>query len=223
MTKTIYLPTIEEFKKYLNKLRNDYHVTQTDLEIATKIDRKYIGRILGKRKKIIFRGTQRLDYEIAYELLNTLMKMILPFPKNTVKRIKTGYKKVKKTGTVALNDKVSFAAEIMVKKGYTQLLVKDDKEHYIGLITDYSLLTRMLHPQKKSKEWLKKFREQTIGESELVEEVTIFPKNDANPIEVAQSLTYHYAVLIDEGEGNYGMITRNNLVEVLRESFPLTG
>ena len=41
-------------------------------------------------------------------------------------------------------------------------------------------------------------------------------------MEVAQSLTYHYAVLIDEGEGNYGMVTRNDIVKVLNESFLLT-
>mgnify|MGYP001348911401 CR=1 FL=1 len=178
--------------------------------------------MIGKRKKSTSRS-KNIDYEEASILLNAIMKIISPFPEDTIKKIKTGYKKVNKFGTVTVNDKVSFAAEIMVKKGYTQLLVKDSNGQYTGLITDYSLLTRMLHPQKKNKEWLKKFREQTIGESELVEEVTIFPKNDANPMEVAQSLTYHYAVLIEEGKGNYGMITRNNLVEVLMESFPLTG
>lgn len=222
MTEIIFLPDVKKFIKYINKLRKDHNINETHLADITSLDRSSISRMIGKRKEPKARSKE-IDYEEASILLNAIMKMISPFPKNTVKKIKTGNKKVKKTGTVKLKDKVSFAAETMVKRGYTQLLVKDDNEQYIGLITDYSLLTRMLHPQEKSKEWLKKFREQTIEKSELVEEVTIFPKNDANPMEIAQALTYHYAVLIDEGKGNYGMITRNNFVKVLMESFPLTG
>jgi predicted transcriptional regulator len=83
------------------------------------------------------------------------------------------------------------------------------------------LLNRILHPQEKSREWLKHFRDQTIKMTNLWEEVPTFSK-DANPMEVAQSLAYHYAVLIDDKDGNYGLITRNDLVKVLRNSFPLT-
>jgi CBS domain-containing protein len=46
----------------------------------------------------------------------------------------------------------------MTKKGYTQFLVTDDVGKYIGMLTDFVLLNRILYPQEKGREWLKHFR-----------------------------------------------------------------
>lgn len=102
---------------------------------------------------------------------------------------------------------------------FTQLLVKNRKNNEcIGIVTDYVLLRRMLFPTEVSKDWLNTFKEKEIIKTDLVDKVPTYPL-ESSLVEVAEGLMHHYAVLIEEENGKYGVITRPDFLKILDDDW----
>lgn len=72
----------------------------------------------------------------------------------------------------------------------------------------------MSFPKKVSKDWIGIFKEQEIGKMDLIDSVPTYPLS-STLMEVAEGLMHHYAVIIDEQIGKYGIITRNDFLKLL--------
>jgi predicted transcriptional regulator len=143
------------------------------------------------------------------------LKLVTPFKNEPISNIATKSEKVELSGSIGLDDKVLDAANKMINEGFTQLIAKNKDGKIEGIITDSMLVNAMLYPKEKSKDWLKELKNRTIRNSGLVDKIPTFPET-ATEAEVASSLIYHYAVLIDEGNGNFGIATRNDYMKLLR-------
>jgi predicted transcriptional regulator len=208
MSEPLYFPDRELLIKHINKLRKDHKITQQDLADECEIPQGTISKLIGNHEGII-RG---LSYEEAQKIYNTLLNLISPFKDEPISNIATKSEGVE---TVELDDRVSDAAKKMVKWGYTQLIVKNENGKNEGVITDFMILNAMLYPKEKSKEWLTELGNMTIRNSGLLDRIPVFPETDTQA-EVASSLVYHYAVLVDEGNGNFGIATRNDYMKLLK-------
>jgi hypothetical protein len=84
-----------------------------------------------------------------------------------------------------------------------------------GIITDLNLLNKMLYPKENSQDWLRRLKEENIQDADLIDRVPIYPL-DSSLAEIAESLLFHYGAIIDEGKGNYGIVTRNDHAKLLK-------
>jgi CBS domain-containing protein len=89
-------------------------------------------------------------------------------------------------------DRVSDAATEIMKGDFTQLPVIDRKtRRCVGIVTDFTLLKRMLSPTIPSKEkWLEEFKDMKIEDADVIDEAPSYPSS--TPIaEIAQALLLH--------------------------------
>lgn len=115
---------------------------------------------------------------------------------------------------------------------FSQLPVFDEKrKQWLGLVTDYTLLKRTASPSTKTEEnWLEELKKMRIRDAEVLDPVPIYPIT-ASVSEIAQALTFHYAVLIDEAKqedivdsrrkvehNNVGIVTRADYLKLLLQS-----
>ncbi len=110
-----------------------------------------------------------------------------------------------------------------MKKGeFTQLLVLDavlttegQIHRCLGIITDWAILRRMLHPIRSKEDWLKELGNMKIRDAGIIDVAPKYPL-ESSLLEVAEGLMHHYAVLIEEGEGKYGIMTRADLLKLVQ-------
>jgi len=147
-------------------------------------------------------------------------------PKQPVEKL---YVSSEKVVYVNSDETVSEASSKMLDGGFTQLPVFDrDNKQWLGIVTDFTLLRRLLSPTTKTPEnWLNEFKNMTIEDAKVIDSVPIYPVN-APISEIAQALLFHYAVLINEtrqGEDvddrgkvkpqNLGIVTRADYLKLL--------
>lgn len=122
-------------------------------------------------------------------------------------------------------DTVSKAISDMKSHNFSQLPVFDEDTGSWGIITEFSIMKRMLaplNPKKSMKKtsgkssykynWLKNLKEMSIKEAQIIDEVPTYPLN--TPIaEIAQALLFHYAILIIEKNRKIGLVTRADFLE----------
>lgn len=220
MAEPIYLPSKKELVTYIKQLMKEHHITQQQIADSTKIHQTAVSRMLREEKdrsigeRLIYR---QMEYAEAHDILNSISNFVSPFPKRLTDKMYTNAEDVEKSGTAYLDEKVQTIAKKMFTMGYTQLVVKNrETGNCEGIITDFRLLKKMLYSEGMSKDWLKTFREREIRHAQLVDKVPMFPLT-ATPTEIAEALLRHYAVLIDEGQGEYGILTRANFLQFLTE------
>lgn len=212
MSTQIYLPTKRELIKHINQLRRDYKIRQQDISDATGIPQGTISKIIGKSKK----KNRDMSYEEAQLIYNSILRLLSPFENNPINDIATKAQDVDRLGTVSLETKISEVADLMVKYGFTQLVVKDEQNGKVeGVITDSIFLNQVLCPRDKCRDWLKILKEKTVKESGLIDKPSIFPA-EASQTEVSEALIHHYAVLVKEANGKIGIATRNDFMKLLK-------
>lgn len=207
----IYLPTKEELIKQIRKIMKDYNITQDDLAFNSKIRQDKISKMIGRNTT----NRQDMKYEDGQKIYNTLLKLMSPLENNSIMSIVTHSEDVeKKKGIIEIDQQISAVAQKMVSEGFTQLIIKDKQNNYVGIITDAMLLYRMLHPRNKISNWLKALGEQTIKQSGLFDKVSPYTVNSTQA-ELAQVLIHRYGVAISEGQGKLGIVTRNDFMKLI--------
>jgi predicted transcriptional regulator len=208
----IYFPKKEELIKQIRKIMKDYGITQEDLAYNTRIRQDKISKMIGAN--VTFR--QDIKYSDAQKIYNTLLKLMSPLENDSIMHIVTHAAEVEKMkGIIGEDETLSAAAQKMVEKGFTQLIVKDKQDNYVGIITDSMLLNRMLYPREKFSNWLKILGEQTIKQSRLPDRVSPYSENSTQA-ELGQVLIHRYGAAILEGHNKIGIVTRNDFMKLLK-------
>ena len=159
------------------------------------------------------RGKKSFTLEQVSDITSLILERIASIPQKAIEELYVSSENVVK---VISEDCISTAVAEMVKGGFTQLPVMDkDNEKCLGIVTDYTLLKRMLSPNTSSKDnWLNEFKKMTIKDANVIDEAPTYPM--ATPIaEIAQALMFHYAILIIEKRGKIGIVTRADLLKML--------
>jgi predicted transcriptional regulator len=158
---------------------------------------------------------RQVSYSEAFEIIKYFLSSTSPFPEGNIKTIYTPSNCVNSEGTIFSEDTIETAAQKMVDKDFSQLIVKDGKTYeYIGIVTDYSVFKEMLSPLEVSKDWLRTLKDKKV--SSLVDRPPKFNTN-SKFIEVAQGLMHHYSVLIEEDNGGIGIITRWDFLKLIKK------
>jgi predicted transcriptional regulator len=168
------------------------------------------------------RGKKPISIEEISEITSIILERIASLPQKKINETKL-YTQSIKVKTIDADKSVAAACEIMDKEGFTQLPVMNKETHKWGLITDFTILKRMLSPIKKAKkrnvskgDWLKVLGNLAVKDAEVIDEApTYSPKTSVS--EIAQALLYHYAILILESRDKVGIVTRADLLQLLYE------
>ena len=111
-----------------------------------------------------------------------------------------------------VNDTVRQGLEVMRYRGYTAIPVVDDKEGYIGSVTEGDFLRHILTTGKSD---LKSHEQYRIGE--------IFRKDFCKPLPiyaplnelVSVSFEQNFIPIVDDRNSFCGIVTRRSLIEAL--------
>jgi predicted transcriptional regulator len=159
------------------------------------------------------------EREFRFDEISTITKLILestsPIPQKPISEL---YVSSKNTIVVFDVDTVNEAAKKMLDGGFTQLPVIDkNTRQCIGIITDFTLLKRMLSPDVGSKKgWLNDLKALKVRDANVIDDPPRFAP-DSSYTEIAQALMYHYSVLVREGKRNTGIVTRADFLRLLLE------
>lgn len=205
----MYLPEKDALIDIITKLRRNHHITERQIAEISCIQQSTISNIIGKNVK---RHKEEPTYEEAQKIYNAILQIISPFEDEPITKIATSSSDVESHGIVSSTATISEVAKLMKDGGYTQLLVKNNEGIVEGVITDLTLLVQMIEAQNTDKDWLRRLKEKPI--KNLIERASKTPENSTQA-EVAQMLTYHYAVAVDEGKQKYGIVTRNDFMKLL--------
>ena len=201
----IQIPPEKILVQLLNDGLEEAKISQRKLAQALETDQGSISRKLSGERSF------RLD-EIS-TITSLILEQISSLPQKAVGEL---YISSQNTVTVFLDDSVFEAVERMQEGGFTQLPVIDRKTSECkGIVTDFTLLKRMLSPFEVSKEeWLLNLGKMRIKDADVVDIVPNFPLT-SSIIEIAQALIYHYAVLVVEANGKVGIVTRADFLQLL--------
>lgn len=210
----IKIPPKETLLQLLRDGLNDANISQRQLEDFLGDDQSNISKKL--------RGKRPISIEEVSLLTSLILERVASLPQKTVADI---YVKSVDVAGVDSNDLVSVAISKMKQGGFSQLPVFDEETGNWGIITEFTIMKRMLSPLKSDKEiikdnegtasklnWLNECRGMPIKEAKIIDEAPIYPLE--TPIaEIAQALLFHYAVLILETREKVGLVTRADFLE----------
>jgi predicted transcriptional regulator len=113
---------------------------------------------------------------------------------------------------------VGEVAAVMLDKGFTQIPVKRCEDgRWQGVVTDLSILRRMLPTAEHRANSLAEFNHMRIGDAGVIEGVVDCPLESSLGV-VAQMLIHFYAVLLTDDLGDVkGIITRADMLKLLCE------
>ncbi len=212
-TNYINIPPKETLLKLIRDGLDDANISQRQLETFLNDDQSNISKKL--------RGKRPISMEEVSQLSSLILERVASFPQKTVADI---YVKFVEVITVDSNDLVSMAIRKMKEGGFSQLPVCDKETGNWGIITEFTLMKRMLSPLKSNKElnektgietkfnWLNEFKSMPIKDAKIIDEAPMFPL-DTPIAEIAQALQFHYAVLILETREKIGLVTRADFLE----------
>lgn len=191
--------------RLLNEGLREAKISQRKLAQALETDQGSISRKLNGERSF------RLD-EIS-TITSLILEQISPLSRKTTSEV---YVSSENTVSVFLDDSVDMAARKMREGGFTQLPVIDRRTGKCkGMVTDFTLLKRMLSPSTVSKEeWLQNLGKMTLKDANMIDIVPNFPLT-SSLIEIAQALIYHYAVLVEEADKKVGIVTRADFLKLL--------
>jgi predicted transcriptional regulator len=210
----IHLPPEETVIQYLNRELKKHHVPQSEVARALDMDQSNVSRLLRKTKG----AYRRLGYEEAYQIILLILKHVSSVSNESIVKY---YTRSEDLVFVHSDEPVINAVKKMMDGKFTQIPVLEEMVHQgnmihrcIGILTDWALLRRMLHPIRSVESWLKEFIDMTIRDADVIDEVPRYPL-ESPLLEVSEGLMHHYAVLIEEGAGKYGIITRADFLKLL--------
>lgn len=200
----IQIPPQESLLQFLKEGLKEAGISQRKLAEFLETDQASISRKLAGKRPF------RLG-EIS-AITSLILERVSSIPQKPISKL---YVPSQKVVNVNSDDIVSEAARKMMEGDFTQLPVIDKAKKCIGIVTDFTLLKRMLSPTIPSKKnWLQEFRNMKIKDADVIDEAPTYPLN--TPIaEIAQALLFHYAVLISEKNGKIGIVTRADFLKLL--------
>jgi len=204
-TRFITIPPKISLLQFLNKGLDDAGISQTKLAEFMETDQASISRKLS--------GKRSFRYEEISFITSLILERLSSIPQKPIRDL---YVSSQNLVTVNSEDKVSLASDRMTKNEFTQLPVIDkSSKSCVGIVTDFTLLNRMVSPKKASKgNWLTEFINMKIKDAEVIDNAPTYPL-DTPIAEIAQALLFHYAVLINEENGKIGMVTRADFHKLL--------
>jgi len=208
-TKFFNIPPKNSLLQFINKGLKEAGISQTKLAEFLDTDQASISRKLAGKRAFRFE-------EISF-ITTLIFERVSSIPQKTIREL---YVSSQNLVTVFSEDKVSLASDKMVDKEFTQLPVIDkSSKKCVGIVTDFTLLNRIVSPNKVSEgNWLIELSNMKIKDAEVIDKAPTYPL-DAPIAEIAQALLFHYAILIDEGNGKIGIVTRadfgiTNLIKI---------
>ena len=215
LSEPIYLLSEEELVKYIQTYKKQHKLSYTDIGEILNLDRSNVSRALKNNFIDGVKAKRALNYSEAYQIIKFFRNRTSPFPQDkSLEDYYTNSEKVRGNGFVYSDETVGEASSWMRKYDYTQIVVKEKAtDQCLGIITDYAILQSMLTP-KVSKNSLEQLKKTKIKDSNLIDETPIFPLKSSLE-EVAEGLMYHYAVLIKEENGDFGIITRWDYLQLI--------
>ena len=201
----IQVPPEETLLQFLRQGLKEAGISQRKLAEFLGTDQGNISKKLAGKRPI------RLE-EIS-AITSLILERVSSIPRKPIREL---YVSSQNVVYVDPNDPVSEAARKMMDGDFTQLPVIDKKTgKCVGIVTDFTLLKSLLSPTTVSKEkWLDELKNMKIKDADVIDEAPTYPLN--TPIaEIAQALLFHYAVLVSEGKGKIGIVTRADFLELL--------
>jgi len=167
----------------------------------------------------LLRGKRRLSYTEADQMTSFLfskMTLLSPNASADAKAVK------EEELTWAYSDeKLCDVAERMFMKGFNQLPVRvRSTNSFMGMVTDMSILERMMNPNENIAQTLKDWSETRIDEAEIIEDIISLP-HDTALVEVSENLMRSPAILLTKRGGITGIITRADILRYLFEDKPI--
>jgi len=201
----ITIPSEETLRQLLKQGLREAGISQRRLAVILRTDQAGISRKLS--------GKRSFRLEDISAITSVILEQMSSMPSKPISEIYVSYPNVV---CVYADDDVSEAAKKMKKGFFSQLPVIDrKKDEYMGIVTDFTLLKRMLSPTTPSRrKWLDELKKMKVKDAGVMDVAPTFPLN-SSIIEIAQALMYHYAVIIDEGKGKCGIVTRADFLELL--------
>ena len=207
MTKNrfINIPPEASLLQFLIEGLEEAGISQRQLAEFLDTDQASISRKLA--------GKRAFRYEEISFITSLIFERVSSIPQKPIRDL---YVSSQNLVTVYSEDKVSLASDRMAKNEFTQLPVIDKtSKACVGIVTDFTLLNRMVSPIKASKgNWLKEISNMKIKDAEVIDKAPTYPL-DTPIAEIAQALLFHYAVLINEGNGKIGIVTRADFLKLL--------
>jgi len=187
-------------------LMSDLHVSYA--ELAREIDITQTG--ISK----VFAGKRDLSYEEVQMMINYLSGRcsIIP-PEESAMKYASAFEKLE----WAYDDEtVGLLANRMLIRGFSQLPVKNRSNQFLGVVSELSLMKRIMHPEIGSKKIksMEDLRGLRLEEAEVIEEIPKYPIG-TKMTEIAQVLMNYYSVLLTDNEEIVGIITRADLLKLV--------
>jgi hypothetical protein len=219
MSEPISLRSEEELVRYIRDFKKKYGISNTDIAeilgtLNHPIDRSIVSKMLKDDFEEGYKAIRPISYTEAYQIIKFLIERTSPFPESSIETIYTPSNRVEEEGTIFFEDTIEKAALMMFEKDFSQLIVKDSKtKKCLGFVVDYSIFREMLSPFEISKEWLTTLKKKRI--SSLIDRPPIY-NTKSKLIEVAQGLIHHYSALVQEDNGENGIITRWDFLKLIK-------
>ena len=142
----------------------------------------------------LLHGKRRLSYTEAEHITSFLISKMALLPPNASADEKAVEEE--ELSWAYSDERLCDVAERMFMKGFSQLPVRSNTNNlFIGVVTEMSILKRLMMPGEDSTEDLKKWSEMRIDESEVIEDIISLP-HDTPLFEVAENLVRNHAVLL---------------------------
>jgi predicted transcriptional regulator len=201
----LHIPPERTLIQHLDSRRKKLHLSQKDIGDALGLNQANVSKL--------FQEERRLRYDEAYLILQLVHQRSSTMPDKLLSEYYT-----RNVKSVCSDEPTWKAAAKMKEEGFTQIPVIDRRTNEcLGLVTDWTLLVRMLEPLKaQPKEtWLKHLAELPLREADVIDKVPEYPVSSPL-VEIAEGLLHHYGVLVRaEHETQFGIITRADFLRLI--------
>jgi len=202
------MPLIPESKlaQQIREKLLELGVSQRELENALDIPQALISRTLKEERGFKYEEAQRI---VEYLLTK---RTLIPWNMKAKDLAVTD----KQLVWVYDDAKIRETAALMKDNGFTQVPVKRRRDgRWRGVVTDLSVLRRMLPSAQIDGGSLPEFKDALIGDSGVIEGIADCPIYSTLGV-VAQMLQHFYAVLLTDDLGEVkGIITRADILKLL--------
>ena len=161
----------------------------------------------------LLRGKRRLSYTEAGHITSFLISKMALLPPNAL--ADENAVKEDELSWAYSDERLCDVAERMFKNGFSQLPVRDRVfNSFMGIVTELSILRRIMMPNEKSVKDLLSWSKTSIDEAEVIDDVISLAHNTLIA-EVAENLMRNPAILLTKLGGIVGIVTRADILRYL--------
>ena len=215
---SVPLLPFDRFIELVKELMDQHGITSKEIGDYIGLPPSSMSKIFTKKKH-----HRDLSYAEAHDMINYIIQRMSLIPHNVETII---YSSKIQLLFAYENETILSIAKKMRENNVSQLPVFSQEKGYLGLVTELSLLKRILRVKlleniedltKEPKvESLTGLKSLTIRDAGVVDRVPEYPM-ETNFREIAQLLTYYYAIPLFEGAKVVGIITRADILKLLTE------